>query len=436
MSFDERARWAGLFALDSVRGGKLREYYDSVKDAYLLGTPEELVSGKLKKLIAHAAATVPFYKKFAPDTPLSELPVVNKDSFRKDYAAFTSDIYRDGKDCRKMSTSGSTGTPLTILQDPEKIIRNRADGMFMGAMAGYYVGMKMAFVRVWVHNVKENPLRLFAENMIMVDSSDLSDPAILRMLDDFRRKKVKCLLGYASALGEISRCMDRHGISGKEFAISSIIPISESMPQPVRKRLARQFGCPVQAWYSNEENGIMGVQPAGSEEYYIDSSSFHYEFLKLDSDEPAKDGELARIVITDLHNYAFPIIRYDNGDLAVARRQKKDGRMRLYLAELYGRRSDTVYSADGRPLTPYVITNNLWDVEGIRQYHFVQEGVAEYLLELNAEPSSKLEKEILRRISPYFGEGANIRIVYVDEIPVLNSGKRKYIENRCPIYLG
>ncbi|MGX8729072.1 MAG: phenylacetate--CoA ligase family protein, partial [Lachnospiraceae bacterium] len=368
--------------------------------------------------------------------PISELPIVNKDSFRADYAAFTSDTYRDGKGCRKMSTSGSTGTPLTILQDPDKILRNRADGMFMGAMAGYYVGMKMGFIRVWVHNVKENPLRLFAENMIMVDSSDLSDEAIVKLLADFKKKKVKCLLGYASALAEISLCMDRHNIDGRDFAVRSIIPISESMPQPVRQHLAEQFGCPVQAWYSNEENGIMGVQPAGSECYYIDSSSFHYEILKLDSDEPAKDGELGRIVITDLHNYAFPIIRYDNGDLAVARHQKKGGRTRLYLTELYGRRSDTIYSADGRPLTPYVITNNLWDVDGVRQYRFIQEDVRDYVLEINGDPANVDEAEILRRITPYFGEGANICLKYVDEIPVLNSGKRKYIENRCPLYLG
>ena len=48
MSFDERARWTGLFALDAVRGGRLREYYESVKDAYLFGTPEELIESKLK----------------------------------------------------------------------------------------------------------------------------------------------------------------------------------------------------------------------------------------------------------------------------------------------------------------------------------------------------------------------------------------------------
>lgn len=43
----------------------------------------------------------------------------------------------------------------------------------------------------------------------------------------------------------------------------------------------------------------------------------------MDSDEPAEPGELGRIVITDLFNYAFPILRYDNGDTAVAVGRKK-----------------------------------------------------------------------------------------------------------------
>ena len=43
-------------------------------------------------------------------------------------------------------------------------------------------------------------------------------------------------------------------------------------------------------------------------------------------------------------------------------------------------------------------------------------------------------EDILGRITPYFGADADIRITYVDEIPVLASGKRKYIENQCPEY--
>ena len=215
------------------------------------------------------------------------------------------------------------------------------------------------------------------------------------------------------------------------FAIRSIIPISESMPSVVRERLHEQFSCPVQAWYSNEENGIMGIQSANGTSYYIDSENFHIEILKMDSDEPCEDGELGRIVITDLRNRAMPIIRYDTGDLAKAKHEIRGDRYRLFLTEIYGRRSDTIYDTKGNALTPFIITNNLWDVPGLLQYRFIQETETEYTLELNGDPEKMDVEDILGRIRPYFGENAVITTVFVDEIPVLASGKRKYIENRC-----
>ena len=154
----------------------------------------------------------------------------------------------------------------------------------------------------------------------------------------------------------------------------------------------------------------------------------------MDSDEPAEPGELGRIVITDLFNYAFPIIRYDNGDTAVAVRKEKNGRFKLCLSVLYGRRSDLIYDCDGKAVTPYIITNNLWDIEGVKQYRFIQEDVKDYTIWLNGDQEKMDQEEILRRIRPYLGEEARIKIEMVDEIQVLASGKRKYIENRCQKY--
>ncbi|MCR5295385.1 MAG: phenylacetate--CoA ligase family protein [Lachnospiraceae bacterium] len=435
MILDERGRWFAFFFLDWLRGGKVRKYYDEIRAGYRKGTSVSETEEKIRKLIAHAVTTTAHYRGMPEDTPLSRMPVVNKDTFRAGYDGFLSDPYRDRKDSRSMSTSGSTGTPLTIIQDRDKIDRDTADGIFFGAMAGYYIGMKMGFLRVWVHNVKKSRLRLFAENTIMVDTSVLGDQEIRKMLDMFRKKKVKCLLGYASALGEISRYMERNGIDGRSFFVRAIIPISEGMPDGIREMLERQFGCPVSPWYSNEENGIMGIYLKESGSYYIDSENFYYEILKLDSDEAAEEGELGRIVITDLRNYAFPMIRYDTGDLASFRRVERKGRFRLFLTALCGRRSDTIYDTRGNALTPFVITNNLWDVKGLMQYRFIQETETDYTLELNGDPKVVDAADILARIKPYFGENANIRTLFVEEIPVLNSGKRKYIENRCPSYM-
>jgi phenylacetate-CoA ligase len=206
------------------------------------------------------------------------------------------------------------------------------------------------------------------------------------------------------------------------------------MPAGIRERLAELFDCPVQSWYSNEENGIMGIQPRDGDSYYIDTANYYYEILKLDSDEPAAPGELGRIVITDLNNRAMPMLRYDNGDLASYELTDYGTRYRLVLKELYGRRSDIIYDTKGGALTPFVITNNLWDVEGVRQFQFIQTDVKNYTVRLNADKEKIDEADIMRRIGHYFGDDAVFTIEYVDEIPVLNSGKRKYIMNLCEKY--
>ena len=436
MSLDERLRWMGFWTLDALKGGKVHAYYEKIKDSFQNGTSVEETQQKLSRLIAHAVNTTEFYKDFPADTPLTQLPVVNKDTFRNNYELFLSKTYRDAKDNRVMCTSGSTGTPLSMVQNRDKISHNTAGGIFLGVVGGYYIGMKQSFIRVWVNNVKKSRLTQTVENSWMMDSSSLSDESIRKMLDTLKKKHVKCLIGYSSALGEISRYIERNQTDLSGFQVRSIIPISESMPTVVRQKLMEQFHCPVRAWYSNEENGIMGIQERDSEAYHIDTESYYYEILKLESDEPAAPGELGRVVITDLYNYAFPILRYDNGDLAVARRREKNGRYRLDLTELYGRRSDTIYDCEGNALTPYVITNNLWDVKGVKQYRFIQEDETHYTLWLNGDREQMDVEDIRRRIAPYFGDRAEITIDFVDEIPVLNSGKRKYIENRCTRYTG
>lgn len=432
--WDEKLRWYAFWALDAVKGGPVRKYYNQIRESYRHGTSLAETHEKIQKLIRHAVRTTDFYREFDEKTALEQLPVVNKETFRNHYEAFLSSEFKNASDNRIMCTSGSTGTPLSMVQNRDKIHHNTAGGISLGALGGYYIGMREAFIRVWVNNVKKGRLALLAENLIMMDSSSMDDKALGEMLHVIRKKKVKCLIGYSSALGELSRYLDEKNVDTTKFQVRAIIPISESMPSGVRTRLKEQFRCPVRAWYSNEENGIMGIQDPEQESYYIDTESYYYEILKLDRDEPAAPGELGRIVITDLYNYAFPILRYDNGDLAVARKQIKDGHYRMMLTELYGRRSDMIYDCEGNALTPYIITNNLWDIKGLKQYRFIQEDVGRYTLWLNGNREEIPVEEILGRIRPYLGKQAKLAVEFVDEIPVLNSGKRKYIENRCQKY--
>lgn len=65
----------------------------------------------------HAVETTEFYKNYPADSALTDLPVINKDTFRQNYDRFLSKTYKDAPDNRVMCTSGSTGTPLP--DDPE-----------------------------------------------------------------------------------------------------------------------------------------------------------------------------------------------------------------------------------------------------------------------------------------------------------------------------
>ncbi len=430
MDWDEILRWEGFWALDVLRGGRKKKYYEEIREAYRHGTSMEKIRGKLRELIVHAVRTTDFYRDFPEELPLEQFPLVNKEIFRENYEAFCSRTYRSDPHNRMMYTSGSTGTPFGMVQDQRKADHNIAGGIFLGGMAGYKIGMKRAFIRAWVKSVRLSKTTLFAQNLIMMDTAHLDDASVARMITTIKEKRVHCLLGYASSLETLSRYIDAYQVDLSGFEVCSIIPISEAMPEGIRRRLREQFHCPVCSWYSNEENGIMGVQIREKEEYYIETESYYYEVLKMDSDEPAMDGELGRLVITDLYNYAFPIIRYENGDLAKCRREKKNGRMRLYLTEVYGRRNDMVYDCEGRMVSPYVINLEMWDLPGIRQYRFIQISEKSYTIELNGREEEIDVEEVRNRLLPYFGEEAVLTVTFTDEIPVLNSGKRKYIENR------
>ena len=130
-----------------------------------------------------------------------------------------------------------------MIQNRDKIHHNTAGGIFLGAAGGYYIGMKEAFIRVWVSNVKKSRLSLLMENMITMDSSNMDDEGLARMLAVIRRKRVKCLVGYSSALEELSRYITNHGVDTSGFRVKIDHPDLGIHGAGFPKKLQKQFGC-------------------------------------------------------------------------------------------------------------------------------------------------------------------------------------------------
>lgn len=406
--------------------------YDALNGAHVRNTVNDISyhiennlfnADALENLLKTVTEQIPFYQKYH-GKKLSDFPVINKSTFSENPNMVSPSIGK-GKSVTSHTTSGSTGTPFTILYDNKKRLRHRAALIYWNNRAKAPIGQKLLYLRVWNQINRKSHLRQVLENIIPIEISHFEQPQVhnlLKLID--KQKSALSILGFSSALIELSK----HVNTGYNISpVRSIIAMSEHLPESIRKKLQQQFGCPVFARYSNMENGFIAQQFDESGEYLINTSDFYIEILKLDEDVPVANGETGRIVVTDLYNYVMPFIRYDTGDLGSVR-IREDGK--YVFTSIEGRKCDVIFDAMGKIVSPHAVTNSLWSYKEIVQFQFIQRGVGDYVLKLNLNGAQFLRETELRDVlSDYFGDNIKITFEYVNEIPVLNSGKRKYIVN-------
>lgn len=407
--------------IDKLRGGIITK---SLFDISSRIENNEDNPSALKALLDHSTESVDAYKTYKGVTDLSKFPIVNKNILRENIDQHLSNKYDRAK-LITTTTSGSTGTPFTIYFNAAKIKRHRAALMYWNERAGATLGKRLYYLRVWNNVNKKGRLSQLIENIIPVEVSHFTKVSCDALLKDIAEYKHEvAILGFSSALTELNKYLGTDSIPDN---IKGVMAMSEHLPESVRHDIQKKFGCSVYARYSNMENGFIAQQFDDTGEYLINTADFFVEILKLDRDEPAGDGEIGRIVVTDLYNYAMPFIRYDTGDIGTIRR-REDGK--LVLSSVEGRKTDVIFDTKGIPVSPHVITNTLWSFKEISQFQFIQKTATEYVFRLNMNGADfKREDELTKAIKKYLGDSASILFEYVAEIPVLNSGKRRFVIN-------
>ena len=432
-----RAAWQSL---DDLKGGKKQKILNVNKREIVNGVTPAYRERRLAALLRHASLTCPFYRKLGTCQSLSDFPVLLKRDFIGNYEGILSDLYREKRDkLHRFSTSGSTGTPFTVLADDEKY--NRVGMNFMSVMElnGFRLGMKRGEFRAWIEGKNTiSGLRSFTNNLLMIDISNMGDGNIRAIFDRIFEERIQVLVAYSSAITALTDYAERSSLDVTGWAVEMIFTMGEALPASTRKKAKELFGITPVLSYGNNENGFIAVSLPGEDVYTIDLYNFYVEILKLDADEPAEEGELGRIVVTDYYNRAFPMIRYDTGDTGILRTlPDEEGRVRQIFTEIYGRRGALIYNTKGEPLSTHVFMNNLLNFEGrLRQAKCIQTGEKEYLLKLNAEMGAHLSgEEVIAAYRKYLGEDAVIRVDYVDGLPIEQSGKTMVCEQRCEKYL-
>lgn len=380
----------------------------------------------LKKILSHAIKNTAFYSQYET-IELSRFPVVNKNILRENYNDLC--VGKENIPCQKgnvfiQKTSGSTGTPFAVPQSSNKRERRLAELKYFGDAVGFKSHEKLVHLRTWNRWQTKTKKQVFWENIIPFDISKMDQYSLKELCEIILKEKAHTVRGYASSLDMLAQYAVKHGVKFPKLKL--MIAGSEALQDSTRE-LVTSLGVDIISQYANEENGILAQeypkQPKNI--FFLNDASYVFEILKLGSDLPAERGELGRIVITDLFNYAFPMIRYDTGDVGVF--GEKDGRK--VLTALYGRRMDLVYDINNSVISPMSLARVFKHYEEIQQWQFIQHNKTEYEVRLVLLDGKKLNIELIDSLQLIFGKYAQIKFTIVNDIPLLDSRKRKPVVN-------
>jgi phenylacetate-CoA ligase len=419
---------------DFLHGGDMWRAFREIRFIYENPEKGEVIRQKrLQELIKFAKQNVPFYQKLEGKLEsLSDFPVMNKQTYLQHYADFLTPkelIPGQKGELHIQRTSGSTGTPFEVPQDTRCRTRRIAAIKFGNELVGFHSFEPMVHLRSMKQYYSGDPSVINKDlNITYADNANLNDKKIKDIIDVINSTKAKVVRGYTTPIDIICSYAISHHLP---FVIHpTFITGGEGLLESLRKKIINDLHCNVVSQYANEENGVFGQTELNGKgtTMILNRASCFIEILKFDSDEPAVAGELGRVVVTDFSNYAFPMIRYDIGDVA-SLGEVRNGIL-MSIDNLAGRKSDLVYDTNGKLLdmansiSPE-IHNNL----KIQQWQFIQDKEKEYTLRLVSADADVRQNPVHfeHLMQELLGQDAIVHIEYPDELPVLSSGKRKIV---------
>lgn len=403
------------------------QYKDIMK--LIRHTDDQVIRKYIEKLLKHATLTTEYYSNYS-GYDFYDFPIVDKGIYLQHFDKFISSTYKKSN-VHKQYTNGSTGIPFESWQNKEKRERVIAELKVFNAICGVPSHEKIVYLEALAdRRIHRSIVTQFKQNIWRIDTSDLSAVNMHRMCNYIKKKKGKLLFAYASTLDWLGNYFIEHPAESEGIELDVVIALGEALNENTKANCEKFLGksCCVLSRYSSEETGILAQQQMDSEDFLLNTGSYYFECLRMDSNELCEEGETGRIVVTDLFNYAFPMIRYDTGDMGIMKYNDKGIKV---LEKIYGKKKDVLFNTVGNPISPVAISSCFLGRNEIQQWQLVQEEKNKYILHINCKYIDKNGiKRILNDLKKLLGDDANISLEYEKEIPKLKAGKRKYTVNK------
>lgn len=242
-----------------------------------------------------------------------------------------------------------------------------------------------------------------------------------KTIEFLMRKKVRYIASRPPALHALAMSAERLKL---DLRIHAVIAFGEEVSEVVREDLQRIFGIPVISFYSSEEGCKIATSCETGAHYHVNSELNFLEILD-DAGNPCPVGKPGRVIITPLFNTAQPLIRYEQGDIAIRGSVCSCGKTLPVLQEISGRINDLFQFPGNRKVAPTLPDKEFTRGFGAKAWQLVQ--TAPLTVELrfvqhdSGTPANKkfAEAIILQKLHP----DLKVKFVKLAEIPLTPAGK-------------
>ena len=179
--------------------------------------------------------------------------------------------------------------------------------------------------------------------------------------------------------------------------------------------------------YSCEETGYIALQCPQHEHFHVQSENVFVEIVD-EAGNPCAPGKSGRVLISSLHNFATPLLRYELGDHAMFGEACPCGRHLPVITKVLGRTRNRLTLPDGRSEFPYLgehgQTQRLTGVR-VQAFQFVQHSLEEVEVKYVTDRAFTPEEadKVIRMVQTNLGYPFRIRITHCDAIPPGARGK-------------
>ena len=412
---------------------------------------QRLQNEKLERLLLHTYENIPYYHRVLQEADViannkvflenfHKIPPLTKEIIRSEGENLHSDDYK--KRGGYFNTSGgSTGEPVKFIQDKHSQAWEFAGRFLFNSWAGKDVGQ--AELKLWgsERDILEGKdewktlLRRWLFNTELLNAYRMSLDGMRKHIDRWNKVKPRQVWAYTDSIYKLSQFVANEKIS--VYPPGSIICTTAPLLPEARKHIEQTFRCKVFDQYGSREVGPVACECPAQEGLHIFTPIQKVEILDS-NDQPVKEENIGQIVITNLHNYSMPLIRYKIGDTGCfSNKPCSCGRGFPLLKEISGRLFAHFVKKDGSLVHSQFFVALFFFKPWVKEFKVVQ---TDYdMIDISVALEGKADQNdidvITDKIKQVMGADCKVEFKFVDEIPPTASGKYLYTFSKVPTTL-